>query len=280
MGASVAVQPPTRASGGDCHAANHKRVILRRTRRVGPARCLELRTGAARGVRDRAGPPFHLRCRLGRWRDRLRDPRLVGNRCGRFGNFRRFRRRTGRGSAAAVRGGRRTDVATLTAKGRQGIARPGGTRWRFDERPQDWQRFAARFHEIEDERRARRPRQARGDPAGARRADRRGAPADRGRAGRRQDDARQGHRPLDRLLVPPDPVHARPAADRRHRRQRLQPGARRLRVQARRDLREHRARRRDQPRQPRRRSRRCSSAWRSGRSRSTPRPTRSARRSW
>ena len=43
------------------------------------------------------------------------------------------------------------------------------------------------------------------------------------------------------------PVHARPAAHRRHRRQRLQPGAARLRVQAGRDLRQHRAGRRDQP---------------------------------
>ena len=43
--------------------------------------------------------------------------------------------------------------------------------------------------------------------------------------GRRQDDAREGDRPVDRLLVPPHPVHARPAPHRRHRRERLQPGA-------------------------------------------------------
>ena len=47
-----------------------------------------------------------------------------------------------------------------------------------------------------------------------------------------------------------------------------------------RDLRQHRARRRDQPGLARRRSRPCSSAWRSARSRSTPRRIRSARRSW
>ncbi len=40
--------------------------------------------------------------------------------------------------------------------------------------PQDWTRFAARFHQIETQRRARGPGQARGDPARARRADRRG----------------------------------------------------------------------------------------------------------
>src|SRR5207302_1054050 len=65
-----------------------------------------------------------------------------------------------------------------------------------------------------------------------------------------QDAPCQGPRPLHRLLLSAHPVHAGPAADRRHRRQRLQPGARRFRVQARRDLREHRARRRDQPASP------------------------------
>jgi DNA polymerase III delta prime subunit len=45
----------------------------------------------------------------------------------------------------------------------------------------------------------------------------------------------------------PSPVHARPAAQRHHRRQRLQPGAARFRVQARTGVRQHRARRRDQP---------------------------------
>ena len=64
------------------------------------------------------------------------------------------------------------------------------------------------------------------DPSGARRAGRRGTPADRGRSGRRQDDARQGDRPVDRLLVPPDPVHAGHAPNRHHRRERVQPGAR------------------------------------------------------
>ena len=116
------------------------------------------------------------------------------------------------------------------------------------ERPQDWQRFAARFHEIETNVETGRAWQEPRDPSRTRGDDRRGSPVDRGRTGRGQDDARQGHRPVDRLLVPPDPVHPRPAAHRRHRRERLQPGATRLRVQARGDLRQHRARRRDQPR--------------------------------
>ena len=49
----------------------------------------------------------------------------------------------------------------------------------------------------------------------------------------------------------------------------LQPGAPRVRVQAGRDLRQHRGRRRDQPGLARRPSRRCWSAWRSARSPST-----------
>ena len=55
---------------------------------------------------------------------------------------------------------------------------------------------------------------------------RRGPPPDRGRSRRRQDHAGQGAGAVDRLLVPAHPVHARPAAHRRHRRQRVQPGAR------------------------------------------------------
>ena len=77
-----------------------------------------------------------------------------------------------------------------------------------------------------DERRAGRPGQAQRDPSGPRRPGGRGAPPDRGRPGRRQDHAREGHRTIDRLLVPPDPVHPGPAPHRRHRRERLQPGAR------------------------------------------------------
>ena len=84
-------------------------------------------------------------------------------------------------------------------------------------------------------------------PPGPGRAPGRGAPADRGRPRGRQDDAGQGPGPLHRLLGPPHPVHPRPAALRRHRGQRVQPGAGRLRVQAGGDLRQHRPRRRDQP---------------------------------
>ena len=86
-----------------------------------------------------------------------------------------------------------------------------------------------------------------GGPAGADRPARRGARAHRGRARRGQDAAGQGAGPVHRLLGPPRPVHARPAAQRHHRGQRLQPGAAGVRVQAGPDLRQHRARRRDQP---------------------------------
>ena len=78
----------------------------------------------------------------------------------------------------------------------------------------------------------------------------------------------------DRLLGAAHPVHARPAAQRRHRREHLQPGAAsEFEFKPGRGLRQHRGRRRDQPRLARRPSRRCSSAWRSGRSPSTARPT-------
>ena len=89
--------------------------------------------------------------------------------------------------------------------------------------------------------------QDRDGPAGARRPARRGPPPDRGRSRRRQDQARQGAGPLHRLLGAPHPVHPRPAAQRRHRRERLQPGEPRLRVQAGRGLRQPGGRRRDQP---------------------------------
>ena len=84
-------------------------------------------------------------------------------------------------------------------------------------------------------------------PARPDRAARRGAPAHRGRARRRQDDAGQGAGPVDRLHGAAGAVHPRPAAQRHHRRERLQPGAARVRVQARAGVRQHRARRRDQP---------------------------------
>ena len=92
--------------------------------------------------------------------------------------------------------------------------------------------------------------QARDRQVGARGAARRRPPADRGRPRRRQDDAEQGARPLHRLHRPPDPVHPRPAALRRHRGLGVQPGHPPVRVPARRDLRQRRRRRRDQPGQP------------------------------
>src|SRR6266511_3326651 len=80
--------------------------------------------------------------------------------------------------------------------------------------------------------------QTRGRPPGPHRPARRGARLDRGRPRGRQDDAGQGAGPVDRLLGAAHSVHAGPAAIGRHRGQRLQPGARRLRVQARVDLRQ------------------------------------------
>ena len=108
-----------------------------------------------------------------------------------------------------------------------------------------------RPHGRRPHRRQHRPghrRQARHGPHRRRRPARRGSPADRGRPRRRQDQVRQGARPLDRLLGAARPVHPGPAAERRHRRERLQRRGPRLRVQARPGVREHRGRRRDQPR--------------------------------
>ena len=72
----------------------------------------------------------------------------------------------------------------------------------------------------------------------------------RGRAGPRQDDARADDRGRHRLLVQPDPVHARPDARRHHRHEHPHRGGRpaRLPLPAGSDLREPRPRRRDQPR--------------------------------
>ena len=77
---------------------------------------------------------------------------------------------------------------------------------------------------------------------------RRGPPDHRGLPGRREDRAREVGRALARPLVLAAAVHARPAADGRDRRQRLQPAHERVRVQARPRVRERAARGRDQPR--------------------------------
>ena len=90
-------------------------------------------------------------------------------------------------------------------------------------------------------------KEARGAPR-ARRPALPGPRAHRGRARRRQDHPRPQPRRLGRLQLPAHPVHARPAAQRRHRRLHLQPEDRRLRVPPRPDRRPGRARRRDQPR--------------------------------
>ena len=85
---------------------------------------------------------------------------------------------------------------------------------------------------------------------------------------------------LDRLHVEAGAVHPRPAALRRRRRHRVEPGHRQLRVPARAGVRQHRPRRRDQPGLAEDAVRRSSRPWRSARSRSTAPPTRSSRRSW
>ncbi len=76
----------------------------------------------------------------------------------------------------------------------------------------------------------------------------RGAPDHRGLPGSGEDDARQGDRPLGRLLLLARAVHPGPAPVRRDRRQRLQPALERVRVPPRAGLRQPRAGRRDQPR--------------------------------
>ena len=122
--------------------------------------------------------------------------------------------------------------------------------------------------------------QARRRPPGAHGPARRGPPPHRGRPRRRQDDARQGARPLDRLLGTPGPVHPRPAAQRHHRGQRLQPGdaGSSSSSRARSSPTSSSATRSTAPRP--RRSPRCWSAWRSARSPSTATPTTSTARSW
>ena len=70
----------------------------------------------------------------------------------------------------------------------------------------------------------------------------------RGLPGGGEDGAREVARALAPPLLLPTPVHARPAADRRHRRQRLQPEDERVRVPAGARVHERPARGRDQPR--------------------------------
>ena len=71
----------------------------------------------------------------------------------------------------------------------------------------------------------------------------------RGRARDREDGPRARDRPVDRRRsAVACPVHARSAAERRHRALDLQPEASRVRVPAGADLRQRRPRRRDQPR--------------------------------
>ena len=95
--------------------------------------------------------------------------------------------------------------------------------------------------------RAGHPGQARGHRAGAALPGLRGPPADRGRARRRQDEPGQGAGHVDRLQLRPGPVHPRPAALRRGRAHRVEPGRQHVRVPARPGVRQHRAGRRDQP---------------------------------
>ena len=115
------------------------------------------------------------------------------------------------------------------------------------------------------EHRAGRPRQARRDRARALRARERRPRAARGRAGNREDDPRALDRADDRRHgVRAHPVHARPAADGRHRPRDLQPEDARVRVPARaRSSRTSSSSTRSTAR-CRARSRRCSRRWPSG----------------
>ena len=127
--------------------------------------------------------------------------------------------------------------------------------------------------------RAGRPRARRDAPPLRALPRRRGAPDHRGLPGGREDDAREGARALGRLPLLAAPVHARPAADRRHRRQRLQPARERVRVPARaRSSRTSCSSTRSTARRRRRRPR-CSSACRRTRSPSTASATRWSGRS-
>ena len=135
------------------------------------------------------------------------------------------------GTRSARPGGTPRETGTRAAGGCRGPARAGDP----------GRRTTGQGHELRDRGQARRRAHRHHGAA------RRGPPPARGRPRGRQDHAGQDPRPLDRLLGAPRAVHPRPAAERHHRRQRLQPGRARLRVPPRRDLRQRRRRRRDQP---------------------------------
>ena len=97
------------------------------------------------------------------------------------------------------------------------------------------------------QRRARHRRQRRCRRDGGDLPVRRRQPAAGGRARGGQDDARPRARSFDRRRVHPRPGHARPAAERPDRHQRLRPAARRVPVRARAGVRQRRAGGRDQP---------------------------------
>jgi hypothetical protein len=88
-------------------------------------------------------------------------------------------------------------------------------------------------------------------------------------AGHRQDDAGQDAGALARLHLQPHPVHARPAAQRHHRRQHLQPEDGRLRVSRRADPGARWCWPTRSTAPARAHNRLCSRRWRSARSRST-----------
>ena len=102
-------------------------------------------------------------------------------------------------------------IRTVGSESDPGVFGRAEVRWKR-ERESRLGTLHERVRHGREERRAGRPGQGAGGQAGPRLPDRRGPPADRGRARRRQDHAGPVARPVDRLLVPPDPVHARPAA--------------------------------------------------------------------
>ncbi len=112
---------------------------------------------------------------------------------------------------------------------------------------EDASEAASLFERLVGEHRPCRAGQRRGHPPFGHVPRRRWPPACRGRARRRQDEPRQGAVGLGLVPAPPDPVHLRPAALGRDRRERVRRPKSELRVPPRADLRQHRPRRRDQP---------------------------------
>ena len=192
-------------------------------------------SGCLGAAPDRGGRAFPGPRRRSARAGRPQTPVVVG-RCG--GRFERHRFERN-----AKRGDHRADGGTRSARpgGRRGSAPRAAGGCRAARAGDPGGRTTRQGHELRDRGQARRRAHRHHGAA------RRGTPPAGGRPRGGQDHAGQDPRPLDRLLGAPRAVHPRPAAERHHRRQRLQPGRARLRVPPRRHLRQRRRRRRDQP---------------------------------